>query len=156
MSVTVKLSGFKELEQQLDRLSKSAGKAVLRRALIKSAHPMAELAFNMAPDDPETNGNDLRASIGVGTKLSTRQAKLHRKMFRNDKAAVEVFVGAGNLPHAHLQEFGTFKMGPQPFMRPAWDQDKHALLDRLSDELWAELSKAIRRADAKAARQAGG
>lgn len=155
MSVTVDVQGFAELEKELDNLSKAAGKGVLRRSLKKAAQPTADLASSMAPVDT----GRLAGSIIVGTKLDGRQAKIHRRMFRDDKASVEMFVGPSYLKgdggrHGHLLEFGTVKMSPQPFMRPAWDSDKRAMLDRLGDELWRELEKSIARADRKAARDA--
>lgn len=155
MTVTMKLSGFREMEQALEELEKLATRrAVARRALIKSAQPMAEIMRTLAPDDPATSGDDLKASIGVGTKLAPRQARSHRRMFANDRAAVEVFVGAGTVPQAHLQEFGTQNHGMQPFARPAWDQDKEALLRRLGEEMWTEIEKSVARARRKAAQQA--
>src|SRR5690606_397632 len=93
-------------------------------------------------------------SIGVGTQLSKRQRGLHRKMFKSDKASVEVFVGAGSVPHAHLQEFGTKNHGPQPFARPSWDSHKDQLIPQIGEEMWAEIDKAAKRLARKAARQA--
>lgn len=152
MSVTFEVEGFREMEAALDELEKLATRrAVARRALIKAAQPMAEIMRNLAPDDPRTANEDLVASIGVGTQLSDRQKSLHRRMFQNDRAAVEVFVGAGPVPQAHLQEFGTVHHAAQPFARPAWDQDKVALLDRLGREMWAEIEKSVQRARRRAA-----
>ena len=152
---TVKLTGFKDLEKELDRFSKATGKGVLRRALKKSALPMAGLMQDMAPRGDAATDN-LAESISVGTKLSKRQAGQHKKMFRDDRAAVEMFVGPGPDPAAWNQEFGNVNHGPQPFVRPAWDQDRMDLLDRLANEMWSELYKSIARAERKAARQAGG
>ncbi|WP_304615843.1 HK97-gp10 family putative phage morphogenesis protein [Paracoccus sp. (in: a-proteobacteria)] len=158
MTVTVKLSGFAELDKELERLSKSMGRGVLRRGLMKAAKPLAQLAASKAPVDP-VGGGTLRDSIMVGAKLNGRQTKLHRRMFRDDRSSIELFVGPSYLMgdggrHGHLQEFGTEHHGPQPFMRPAWDQDQNAMLERLSQELWSELEKAIKRADRRAAREA--
>ena len=151
MTVTVKTTGFKELEQELERISRLATrKSVARRVLKKEAQPLAELMRQGAPRDD----TDLVESIGVSTKLSPRQRGLHRKMFRSDKAAVEMFVGAGALPQAHLQEFGTWFHPPQPWARPAWDQDHRAMLERIRKSLWDEVQRAAARAEARAARQA--
>lgn len=144
------MEGFSELEAELEKLTSAAGKGALRRALKKSAEPLAEKMRAAVPRDD----NDLAESIAVSTKLSPRQRGLHRKLVRDDKASVEMFVGAGPLPQAHLQEFGTIHHAPQPWARPAWDNDQHAMLARLKDELWAEVSKAVTRAERKAARQA--
>tara|TARA_R100000049_G_C1899371_1_gene49895 strand:- start:490 stop:729 length:240 start_codon:yes stop_codon:yes gene_type:complete len=73
-------------------------------------------------------------------------------MFANDRAAVEMFVGPGPDPAAWNQEFGNIHHDAQPFLRPAWDQDQRALLDRLKVELWADIEKALTRARRRAAR----
>lgn len=154
MATTVKIEGLRELEKALAELPKATGKNVLRRVLLKRGQPLADAMEAKAPDDPATGGMDLKTSIGVSTKLSKRQAGLHRKMFKDDKASVEVFVGAGPVPHAHLQEFGTINHGPQPFARPAWDSGKGPLLAGLKDDLWSEVEKAAKRLAKKQARLA--
>lgn len=149
---TVKITGLRELENALRELPKATGKNVLRRVLRKRAEPMADAARSSAPDDPATGAGDLRSSIAVSTKLSKRQASLHRKMFRDDKAAVEMFVGAGPVPQATQQEFGNINHGPQPFMRPAWDSGKDQILDGIKDDLAEEIDKAAKRLARKAAK----
>lgn len=155
MTVTMKLEGWKELEEALDDLTKAAGKGALRRALKTAAEPLAD---KMRAGAPVLRGN-LQRSITVSTRLSKRQDALHRRMFRDDKASVEIFVGpsytlgAGGR-HGHLVEFGTYKVDPQPFARPAWDADKLLLLDRLGKECWVEIKKSVARAERKAARLA--
>jgi HK97 gp10 family phage protein len=149
---TVHVEGLKELEAALNQLPKSTGKAVLRRTLKKAGQPIADNARALAPDDPTTSGNDLKSSIGVSTKLSKRQASAHRKMFRSDKASVEMFVGAGPLPQAHNQEFGNVNHGPQSFMRPAWDGNKSRALDIIKTELGDEIMKAAKRLAKRAVR----
>ena len=150
MTATMRLEGFEGFERNLANLERLATRrAVARRALIKAAKPMAEIAQGMAPVG---DTNTLAPSIMVGTRLSKRQASLHRKMFRNDRAAVEVFIGAGPLSSAHTQEFGTVHHAPQPFMRPAWDRDHKALLQRLGELMAKEIDKAITRQARRAAR----
>lgn len=154
-TVKVRVEGLRELDKALGQLTKATGKNVLRRVLRRRGQPLADDMRARAPDDPRTSGAaDLRTSIGVGTKLSRNQAREHRKMFRNDKAAVEVFVGAGALPQAHLQEFGAAHHDPQPFARPAWDSGKTRLLEGIKDDLWAEVEKSAKRAARKRVKQA--
>lgn len=153
MTVTVQIEGMRELERELEQLSKSLGKAVLRRALKKSATPLADLMRDLAPRG-DTASDDLAESIMVGTRLSKRQARMHRRMFRDDRASVEMFVGPGPDPAAWNQEFGNIIHGPQSFVRPAWDQDHRAMLDRLGSQLWIELEKTVLRAQRRAAKAA--
>lgn len=144
----IKLEGFKALDDALEELSKSARGGVLRRSLKNAAEPMAALASTFAPRG--TTGN-LSDSFIYSTKLNKRQAGQHRKAFRDDKASVEGFVGS-NDPAAVQQEFGNQNHGPQPALRPAWDQDHGPFLDRLGAELAVEVGKAVKRARAKAAK----
>ncbi|RRH71997.1 HK97 gp10 family phage protein [Falsigemmobacter faecalis] len=143
MKITIRTKGFKEIEQALKGIEKKAtAKVVMRRSLIKAAKPVADKAQAMAPKGPKP---ELSPSVGVSTKLSKRQKKLHRKAFRSDKASVEVFVGAGPLSSAHNQEFGNENHVAQPFLRPAWDAEGRATLDRLGDEMWRQIEAQARR-----------
>ena len=144
----VKLTGFRELEKALEDLTKSAGKGVLRRGLKKASEPIAKLANSLAP---EGLSGDYSKSFVYSTKLNKRQAGLHRKMFKDQKAAVEGFVGT-NDPAGVQQEFGNQNHGPQPALRPAWDTESGPTLERLSEILWSELDKAAKRAARKAAK----
>lgn len=148
MSIDMDLEGFDEFEEALDDLSKAAGKGVLRRSLKKASEPTAELANQLAPVG-ETG--DYAKSFSYSTRLNKRQGKIHRKMFRDDRASVEGFIGTDD-PAGVQQEFGNMHHAPQPALRPAWEQDKFNLLKRLGDLLWVEIKKSIARAERKAAR----
>jgi HK97 gp10 family phage protein len=146
----VTIEGLKEVDEALKDLPKAVGKNILRRVLRKIAQPMADDMKAAAPVDEGA----LRNSIGVGTKLTKRQSSLHRRMFRDDRASVEMFVGAGGLPQAHLREFGGDNAPAHPFARPAWDGNKDKALATIKNDLWAEIEKAAARAARKAARLA--
>lgn len=145
MTVRVQMHGMRELERNLDRLKRSTRKAVGRRALKKAAVPMAQLAADLAPYDQ----GDLEEGVTATHRLS-RAAKA--KHPRPPSSVVEMFVGASNLPQAHLQEFGTVHHAPRPFLRPAWESDREALLERLRDQLHVEVMKSIARVAARAGR----
>lgn len=145
---TVKIEGLRDLEKQLEKLKTGTAKGALRRSLKKAAQPVADAASAMAPRKSGT----LAESVTVTSKLSRSQAGKHRRMFRNDRASVEMFIGPGNSPQAITQEFGTYFHPPQPFMRPAWDAESMATLKRLEDNLWTEITKAVQRAEKKAKR----
>lgn len=151
MSVTVKMSGLRDIERQIERLKPAGAKGALRRSLRSVGEPIAADMQERAPVDPDGQ-QSLKKSIGVGTRLEKRQAALHRKMFRDDKAAVEMFVGPSYSlgdggRHGHLQEFGTRHHAAQPFVRPAWDAARGSILANLSDLMWAEVEKAISRGE---------
>lgn len=151
MSVTVRLEGFAELERELERLGREVTqKASLRRAARKSLETTAEIARSLAPRGER---GELAPSISVGARLSKRQQAQHRRMFRDDRAAVEMFMGPGPDPAAWNQEFGNRNHAAQPYMRPAWDQDKNAVLGRLGREIRADIDRTLARAARRAARQ---
>lgn len=152
MTVTVKLEGFKELEDELAKLGNpTARRASGRRALRRSAEPVVGVAQSLAPRGAT---GTLAPSISIGTRLSKRQASLHRRMFRGSRSAVEMFLGAGPFSSAWNQEFGNRNHTAQPYLRPAWDQEKGPMLERLKVELWADIQKALARAERRAARLA--
>lgn len=155
MSVSVKVEGFRDLEKALDDMTKGAGRGVVRRSLLKAGEPLKDKAAALAP---RRSGN-LAKSMNIGTGLDKRQASLRRKMFADERASVEVFVGpdyklGGGGRHGHLVEFGTAHSAPKPFMRPAWESEKDQVLKNLSLFMWAEIEKSIARAERKAARAA--
>jgi HK97 gp10 family phage protein len=50
------------------------------------------------------------------------------------------------------QEFGTERMQANPFMRPAWDQEKDGALQIIRDELGNEIASAAARLAKKKAK----
>lgn len=151
MAVRRNVEGLRELDRALGELPKATGKSVLRRVGRKALTPMRDDARSMAP---KLEGH-LEESIEIGAKLTSRQAKLHRKMFKNDKASVELFMGP-NDPAAIPQEFGWEDGDPQPYMRPAWDANKDRALEIIKDDLGEEIMKAAARLAKKRAKAARG
>ncbi|MCG7508873.1 HK97-gp10 family putative phage morphogenesis protein [Mesorhizobium retamae] len=141
--VSVKVEGLRELEQALKQLPKANAKAVLRRTLKEAGEPIAKAARAKAPKFEMY----LSESIDVGTKLSRRQAGLHKK-----QSPVEMFVGPGPDPAAHLAEFGSIHGPAQPFMRPAWDENKDQALETIANLTWLEIEKTAARLAKKAAK----
>lgn len=137
MKARMKLTGAIELKRALASIEKTATKrTIARNALKKGGEPIADTARRLAPFERGA----LRQSIGVGTKLTRRQRKAHWK-----KDPIEVFVGAGGLSQATQQEFGNVNHPAQPFMRPAWDSQKHNALARIENSLEDGIMKAIKR-----------
>lgn len=156
--ITIKVTrveGLSDLDETLRQLPKALAKNALRGVLIKRAQPLVDSMKSLVPDDPATPATtDLKGSIAVGIKLSRRQARLHRKENKDDMQFAEVFVGAGPKAHAHLTEFGTVHMRPQPWARPSWDSNKDAILEGIKDDFWTKIKKASDRYAKKLARMA--
>lgn len=147
VAITVKVEGVSELLDGLEELPKATEKNVLQRALLNAADPIIRAAERLAP----VFTGRLRKSVSSGTRLSRRQKQLHNK-----ESEVEVYVGPEALVQAITQEFGTVNNRPQPFMRPAWERNKHETLNSIKDELTIEIEKARARIARKTARLAQG
>jgi HK97 gp10 family phage protein len=144
MKVTFKVEGLKDCEDALKELPLATSKNVLRRALLKAGAPVVDSAQSRVA---RLTGK-LGQSVTVGTKLTKRQ----KKSAALTKDGVEVYVGAGPLPHAHMLEFGTSRQAPEPYLRPAVDANGKRMFSIFRDELRAEIAKAVQRLERKAAR----
>lgn len=176
--MTFSMEGGRELDAALAELPAGVAKGVARRGLKRAAAPVRDEIKARAP---ELSGA-LKESIGVvvgrsrtlldaggmaahavykegGTKAQALQALLSTR--RSEKAAgraarplvrleASVVVAA---PHAHFQEFGTEKMDPHPFMRPAWDASVTVARDILIAVTWDEVRKTAARRARKARRR---
>ena len=164
ITATVKVEGLSALVEAFRELPKATGKNVMKRVLTARAKPIAEDAKALCPIYDGTvriikskRGKEIRLvpgalkkSIKISTKLSRSQ---QRKAKKETKEYVEIYIGPGPLPQAHLVEFGGEHNTPQPYMRPAWDKNKGALLNNLRDDLWDEIRKAAERLARKAAKK---
>ena len=143
MKTRVTFTGGKELDAALNQFTPTKRRAIGRVALDNAGEITAKAARALVPVD--TGG--LRESIDVSGTLSRRQKSEHTKT-----AEQERFIGPDSRPQGHLREFGSDGNPPQPFMRPAWDQTKEKVLDRIGDELWVGIEKAAQQAAKRAAR----
>lgn len=162
-----KVEGLAELDRQLGRLGKATGKAVLRRVAKRALEPMAAAAKSAAPRD----AGDMADSIHVGTKVSGPDASKAafadvmrsggsradavaalRSVRRATASSVWMHMGPGRHPQAITQEFGTFFHPAQPFMRTAWNSGKMAMLERIKDDLAADIERTIQRVERRRAR----
>jgi HK97 gp10 family phage protein len=149
MAERVQIEGLSDLQTSLRELPDATAKAVLRRLARKRLQPIIDHAKSLVPVEE----GDLRDGLNVSSKLSKRQRGLRGKA-KEGAHDIEMYAGARPDPAAHLQEFGSSHHGAQPFLRPAWDAGRHALLDGLKDDLWADIKKTAERRARKAAKLA--
>lgn len=125
--------------------TKATQKNILVRTLKAAAKPIDDMASSLAPVET----GKLQISVITGTVLTSRQ---RGSAYKAGKLGVaEVHVGTA-LSRGLFQEFGTVKMGAQPFMRPAWDANKQRAEEIIASQLWIEIKKAAERAARKAAK----
>lgn len=123
------VSGFAELEKNLDKLTQAQRSVGLSPLLVKALEPMAAAAKQLAPDDPRTGPPwDLKTSIDVSTRQRSGGARSDRALGQYEARA---YMGSTKYgyPQAIMMEFGTIHDRPEPFMRPAWDSGKEGALE---------------------------
>lgn len=160
--LSMDILGGRELEAALmglgqDRLIK----ATMKRALLSATKPAVATAQRNAP---KFTGR-MATKIAASTTLSRRQRRSGG--YRSDPNTAQVFLGAAPRGPATLAEFGSGPryqkktgkyvgvMPAQPFMRPAWDQHKHQILDDFSRELWVQIDKSAKRLARRSLKAAG-
>lgn len=121
-----KIEGAAELEKVLAQLPRQMGVRALFSALRKAANIIRDEAKSRVPVLTGT----LKDNI-VTKKLPERRSN-----------SATVIVGSNRKAfHAHLIEFGTVKMTPRPFLRPAFDTKKHEALDKIGLELGKNIER---------------
>jgi HK97 gp10 family phage protein len=163
MKVKFSVEGLKQLDEALGQLPRATGKNVLRRVGRKALAPVVDQAKAFVvrgTRDVKTKvgirkAGSLLKSIKISSRLSKRQAAAHRKMFKDERASIELFAGPGALPHAHLNEFGGGNNRARPFLRPAWDGNVAKVLATIRADLGHEIMKAAKRLARRAAKAKG-
>ena len=166
MSMTVSVSGLRQLDKALGELPKATARNVLKRTLEKSAQPMVDEAKRLAPVKTGTLRDSIAASFklknkvgnaefaaamraGLGKDAAVSALRSARRAAKGQGAFAEIYVGPargkGVIHYAHIVEFGSVKDSPQPYMRPAWDATKRRALDIIKAEIGNEIIKTARR-----------
>lgn len=144
-----KVEGLKELDAALVGLAEEFhprnARNVLRGALKDGGQIIADAGEANAP----RLSGEMAESYTVGSKLSRRQKKLHKK-----ESQIEVFVGPTPHPKSVQTEFGNAHQSPQPHLRPAWDGNVMRVLDLIIDRAKERLEKTRARLARKAERDA--
>ena len=138
--VTIKTTGFREIEKAFSELGAAASKRLAVRALKKVAAPIRDKAKRLAPKDEQ----DLEKSIEIGTRTV-------RSVARPDKDEARVYVGIDESQdrrlhiYASIEEFGNSSHPAQPYFRPAWNTEGRAAIDRIKPILWEDIERTAKR-----------
>lgn len=143
-ALRVTVTGDKELARRFDQLSAAMRGKTLERALVAGALIVANDAKRRAP---VLTGN-LRRSIHVGGYgaaggLESGTTGTDIGGNRSTATSAEVLVGT-NVEYARYPEFGTSKMAARPFVRPALDENRDAVV-REVDEALRDLLRSVTR-----------
>lgn len=130
----IQLEGFDELNAKLGEVTDRVGRSIVRSALADGAEVVRRRASQLAPRDPHS-GQHLADHMAVSV---SRQ--------RGATGPALAIGPEHRFFYGHFLEFGTVKMRPQPFLRPAFDTTVDQVLDTVKRTIWLELTaRGVRR-----------
>lgn len=145
-SVTIKIEGLSALGERMRGLAEKVNLKIARSATNAGAQVVKKAAVRKAPDSDAPhklngvviNPGNLKKNIVVKrvnpakTQLTSEHLVTVRGKRKDGYAA----------RYGRLQEFGTVDMAAQPFLRPAFDEQKQAALAAITKKLADAITKA--------------
>lgn len=138
MQIRVKFEGGAELAKTLNSLPAIYSRKVVLEALTEGAEPIRDTAARLAPLG-ETENLSEHMTISTAIRIGSTAGGRWRPVDANEFA-----VAVGPSKHEFyglFQEYGTVHHGAQPFLRPAFDQERGKALTIIGDALWWALRK---------------
>jgi HK97 gp10 family phage protein len=143
---TIKVEGLRELGQRIKKLNSDMANKVARAATAAASGVIRKSAVQKAPIAPEDYVVDgLKVSKGnIPKNIVTKRVKPSETNLTSE----HLVVVRGKRKHgyasriASLQEFGTVKMPANPFIRPAFDENKEKAIDAMKKRIELRLKKA--------------
>ena len=126
---TATIDGIKEARKAFKELSDKMQRGVLRSALRASARPVVKDAKARVP----VRTGALKKAIGVAVTVKTTEATASVGIRRGKRG--------GPATYAHLPELGTKHSPAKPFLRPALDSKKNAVVNTLAGALKKQIDK---------------
>lgn len=133
--------GMEELEDNIDKVKQQLTADQIEPVLLQGASVFAQAAINNAPQGPTGN-----LKHGIIAKTLERN--------NSDQPAPAIAaIDYRIAPHAHLVENGHFQtekkggpasrfVPPHPFFRPAYDTNKEAVLEAITEDLKTMIEEA--------------
>lgn len=132
MITRIEITGLEELGRRLQQVETALKTKILRSAGSEAMQVVKEDMEQHAGFDPKGKGKHMRENITIKTKE-----------IKGTNGGVMVTVGPAkdHYMKARAQEFGTIKQVAKPFIRPALDYNKRAVLKVLTQQIRNALSE---------------
>lgn len=141
MKMTIRVEGMQDIIERIRQIAQTTRRDVVVSALEAGGEVIAEEARRLVP----VQTGNLRDSIGVAT------GGLNFSAVSLSKGNISVQIGPRQGPdephngfYGHMIEFGTYRIAPQPFMRPAFDRVSGEAAEVVAEHLGAEFEKLAR------------
>lgn len=155
MAVRVKIEGLRQLGESMRALGHEVSQRVARSMTAAAAGVIKKNAEERAP----VRTGRLRKNIYVGRARRTdltsehfvsirRKRRKYGNTIRNRQLGRvgKTYELDGNAFYAKFLEFGTVKMSPRPFLRPAFDSNKLKAVQKMKEVGAQRLEAAARKA----------
>ncbi|TNH06632.1 HK97-gp10 family putative phage morphogenesis protein [Testudinibacter sp. TR-2022] len=154
-SVTVKVSGLKELQKAMGELGRKASNRIAVKAMRKGGAIVRDKARANAPvlteNVPHRKAGTVKKAISSRTKIG-RNGKTNTYVWVKGLSTKQILKFKGKTGKSgafnpkdpfywRFLEFGTSKMPAKPFMRPAFEQSKQQAAKAIIDTLRTEILK---------------
>lgn len=128
---TFDVPGLRDLQAALDALENALlSEELQREAMMTAAQPLAALAASKVARGTRPSKRRLAESLRVGhPRLDVTRARARRV-----PPGTLVIVGSTSA-RARFEEYGTYRQAARPFLRPAIEQDRAALVARFAANL---------------------
>jgi HK97 gp10 family phage protein len=146
--VFTKWKGLEELGENMRRLEEAVNKKIAGQATAAGAEVIVKLAKQKAPvaDAPYKDGKVIVPPGNVGKNVIKKKLSKSETSLTSEHIVTVRHKGAGVVGHPYrvaiFNEFGTVKMKPQSFMRPAFDEGKSNASKAIIDTLAEGIEKA--------------
>lgn len=146
MATRVEIKGLRELGEAMKDLGDDIGLKIARAATNAGAQVIKRRAKELAPVAPEAYVIDgvLVQPGNIGKNIVVKRVQRGQTPLTSEH--VVTVRGKAKYGYASrvgaLQEFGTVKQSPQPFMRPAFDQEKGFAVQKIRETLKRRIDKA--------------
>lgn len=129
MRIRVTAQGERELARKLAALPAAIGRPVRERVLLDAAEPMRAQAQRLAPRRSGELALHVEKEVASGDQF-----------LGGDEAQVAVGISR-DVFYGLFQELGSVIHDARPWLRPAFDREKHALVERAREGLRREIEK---------------
>lgn len=143
----VRVDGLRQLGAAMKKLDRAVALKGARSATAAAAKPVKNAAIRNIDANPSIDSGDLRKNVIV-KRLGKNESSLtsehivtvrgRGKKKKNKDGTVTQDQGA---PHAHLVEFGTVNMPAEPFLGPAYEQQKQNAVEAMRERLAKFIAK---------------
>lgn len=152
--IELKIDGLQELEKKLREMAPDLARNALRAAVGAAAKVVKDEASTRAEPHKKTGAlqaniyakrdrkrsNDFGQTYIVGVRNGQAKYANNKKNRRAGRAG-KTYEDAGATFYWRFLEFGTVKMSPKPFLRPAFETKKVEAVEAIKERLWKRIEK---------------